>query len=61
MSVDGLAHRGAVPGKHVDDAVDREFRDALEHMAQVGYGIEAVEAGGYDQRCDRRGANSFAV
>ena len=44
---------GDVPWQQLLDAVDGMLGDALEHMAQLGFGIEAVELGGANQRIDR--------
>ena len=35
--------------------------DALEHVAQIGFGIEAIELRGAEQRVDRRGAFAAGI
>ena len=50
-----------VPRQQLVDAVDRMVGDALEHVAQVRLGIEAVELGRLHQAVDRRGALAARV
>jgi hypothetical protein len=38
-----------VPRKLLGDAVDGMVGDAGEHVAQIGFRIQAVELGGFDQ------------
>ena len=52
---------GEVPGQQFGDAVDRVIGDAREHVAQVGFGIEAVELGRADQAVDRGGALAAGI
>jgi hypothetical protein len=52
---------GAVPRQQLCDAVDGVLGDALEHVAQPGFRIEAVQQGGRDQRGDASRASSPAV
>src|ERR1700691_5958058 len=42
-----------VPGQELCDAVDGMIGDALDHLPQIGLGIEAVRLGGFDQAVDR--------
>ena len=39
---------GNVPGQQFLDAIDRVIGDALDHVAQVRLGVQAVELGGTD-------------
>jgi hypothetical protein len=50
-----------VPGEQVADAVDGVVGDAGEHVAEVGFGIEAVELGGLDQGIEGGGAFAAGV
>src|SRR5512132_2181276 len=50
-----------VPGKQVADAIDGVVGDAGEHVAEVGFWIEAVELGGLDQGIEGRGAFAAGV
>ena len=43
------------PGQQFFDAIDRVIGDALDDVAQVRFGIHAVELGRSDQTIDRRG------
>jgi hypothetical protein len=45
-----------VPGQQLCDAVHRMVGDALQHLAQVGLGIEAVQLGGSEQAIESRGS-----
>ena len=45
-----------IPRQQFVDAVDGMVGDAGQHLAQIGFGIEAVELGRTDQAVDRRGA-----
>jgi len=42
-------YKADVPGQQFCDAVDRVIGDAAEHLAQVGFGIEAVELGAFNK------------
>src|SRR5471030_1111437 len=53
--------RCAVPGQEVIDPVDGMLGDVGQHMAQPGFGGDAVELGRADQRVDRGGALAAAV
>ena len=50
-----------VPGKQVADAIERVVGDAGEHVAEVGFWIEAVELGGLDQGIEGGGAIAAGV
>ena len=39
-----------VPGQQFGDAVDGMIGDTADHLAQIGFRIEAVELGGFDKR-----------
>ena len=39
-----------MPGQQFGDAVDGMVGDAADHLAQIGFRIEAVELGGFDKR-----------
>ena len=43
------------------DAIDRVIGDTANHFAQVGFGIEAVELSGFDERIDCGGAYTAGV
>src|ERR1700731_1711474 len=45
--------RVPMPGQELTDAVYRMVGDAREHVAQVSFGVEAVELGGLDQGIHR--------
>ena len=45
-----------VPGQQLCDAVHRVVGDALQHLAQVGLGIEAVQLGRSEQAIESRGS-----
>ena len=45
---------GDIPRQQFADAVDGMIGDAVEDFAEVGFGIEAVELGGFDEACRRR-------
>jgi len=50
------------PRRQLADAGDRmPVGNAGEHVAQPGFGIDAVELGGLDQRVDRGGALAALV
>ena len=53
----GSARSGAVdvPGQQFGDTVDRMVGDAAEDIAQVVFGVEAIEFRGLDQRVHRGG------
>src|SRR5512142_1686586 len=53
--------RADVPGGQVADAIDGVAGDAGEHVAEVGFGIEAVELGGLDQGIEGSGAITAGV
>jgi len=53
--------RGAVPGQDVINPVDRMLGDLGQHMAQLGFGGDAVELGRANQRVDGGGALASAV
>src|SRR5512143_3900838 len=53
--------RADVPGEQVADAIDGVAGDAGEHVAEVGFGIEAVELGGLDQGIEGSGAITAGV
>jgi hypothetical protein len=42
-----------IAGQQFCDAIGRVIGDAAEHFAQVGFGIETVELGGFNQRLRR--------
>ena len=50
-----------VPGQQFGDAVDGVVGDAREHIAQVGFGVEAVEFGRSDQAIDSGGALAAGI
>src|SRR5512144_1125314 len=50
-----------VPGEQVADAIDGVAGDAGEHVAEVGFGIEAVELGGLDQGIEGSGTLSAGI
>ena len=50
-----------VPGQQFGDAVDGVVGDAREHIAQVGFGIKAVEFGRSDQAIDSGGALAAGI
>jgi hypothetical protein len=51
---------GAVPRQQLCDAVDGVLGDTLEHVARLGFRIEAIQRGGRDQRGDGGRAPSHA-
>src|SRR5512144_3145923 len=53
--------RADVPGEQVADAIDGVGGDAGEHVAEVGFGIEAVVLGGWDQGIEGSGAITAGV
>jgi hypothetical protein len=54
-------YQADVPGQQLCDAVDRVIGDAAEHLAQVGFGIEAVELGAFNKGVDRGGALATGI
>jgi len=50
-----------VPGQELGDAVDRMICDHCEDVAQVGFGIDAVEFASIDQAVDRSSALSTRI
>jgi len=50
-----------VPGQQFVDAVDRVIGDAREHVAEVGFRIDAVQLGRADQAVDRGGAVAAGI
>ncbi len=50
-----------VPGEQVADAIDGVVGDAAQHITQVGFGVEAVEFGGFDQAIEGGGAITAGV
>jgi hypothetical protein len=54
-------YKGDVPGQQLCDAVDPVIGDAAEHLAQVDFGIEAVELGAFNEGVDRGGALAAGV
>jgi hypothetical protein len=40
--------QGEIPGQQFSDAVDGVAGDAVEHLPQAGFRVEAVELGGAD-------------
>ena len=44
---------GNIPGQEFFDSVDRVLADALEHVAQVRFGVDIVELRRADQAVDR--------
>ena len=50
-----------VPGQQLGDAVDRMIGDAAEHLAQVGFGIVAVELGAFNKGVDRPQGGALAA
>ena len=57
----GGFERLPAPGEQVAQLGGRVFRDAAEHIAKVGFRIEAVQLGGADQAVDRSGALATGV
>ena len=57
-SAAGLLRAGAVPRQQLGDAVDGVGRDPLEDVAEIGFGLHAVEPSGRDQGGDRRSART---
>ena len=45
---------GNIPGQEFFDPVDRVLADALEHVAQVRFGVDIVELRRADQAVDRK-------
>src|SRR6266436_9863406 len=43
-----------IPGQQLRDTIDGMVGDAADHLAQVGFGIEAVEQGEFDGQVARR-------
>ena len=52
---------GDGPRQQFVDPIDRVLGDALEHVAQVGLEVEAVELRGAEQGVDRGGALAAVV
>lgn len=50
-----------IPRQEFRDAIDRVCGDPLENVAQIGLGVDAVEACGPDQRRDRRGTSVTGI
>jgi hypothetical protein len=50
-----------VPGQQLGDVVDRMICNHREHVAQVGFGIDAVEFASPDQAVDRGSALSARI
>ena len=50
-----------VPGQQFADAIHGMVSNAREHIAQVGFGIEAVEFGRSDQAIDSGGALAAGI
>src|SRR6266511_5300912 len=50
-----------VPGEQVASAIDGVVGDAAQHITQVGFGVEAVEFGGFDQAIEGGGAITAGV
>ena len=42
-----------VPGQKLYDTVDGMIGDAVDHMPQIGLGIETIRLGGLDEAVDR--------
>jgi hypothetical protein len=51
---------GPVPGQ-IADATGRVIRDTGDDVAQIGFRIEAVALGGFDDRVDRCGIGAAAI
>jgi hypothetical protein len=50
-----------IPGQQFVDPIDRVLADAGEEIAQIGFGLDAVELGGADDGIeDRSSLASFA-
>src|SRR6185312_4530738 len=56
-----VAEIGAVPRQQLGDAVDGVGRDPLEDVAEIGFGLDAVEPSGRDQGGDRRSARTTRI
>jgi hypothetical protein len=41
--LEGGQLRGEIPGQQFLDAIDRVFRQSLEHLAQIGLDVQSVE------------------
>lgn len=52
---------GAIPRQQFRYPVDRKISDALQHLAQVGFRVDAIEFGGLEQRVDRSRALAAVV
>ena len=50
-----------VPRQQLCNTVDRVVGDALQHLAQVGLGIEVVQLGGSEQAIEGSGSFSSSV
>jgi hypothetical protein len=59
--VNGASWGAGVPGSEFVDTVDGLVGEGREHVAQVGFGIDAVEFGGADQAVDRGGTFAASV
>ena len=49
------------PGQKLVDSVDGTIGDALEHMAQVEFRIDALQFGGAEQTVDRSRTLSIGI
>jgi hypothetical protein len=59
--LDGFC-RPLVPRQQLVDSIDWVSIDhSLEHVAQVGIGLDVVELGGFDERVDGGGASTAFV
>src|SRR5512147_1395494 len=47
---------GPMPGQEFGEAVDRVLGDASQDVAQVGFGVDAVQFARFDQAVDAGGA-----
>ena len=50
-----------VPRQQLGHTIDRMIGDTLEHVAQIGLGIEAVQLCGFDQTVDCRCALAAGI
>jgi len=53
--------RRDIPRQQFVEPIDGVIRDALEHVVQVGEGLDVVELGGADEGVERRGALSAGI
>lgn len=61
MLIETLGETWDGPGQEFGDAVHGMVGDDAEHVAQVGFGVDPVQLGAFDQRGDAGGPGAARV